>query len=118
MTPEDRDDIKRHFDVVAEDLRSDIRMVAEGVAMNTERLDRVDARLDGVDRRLDRVEGKVGRLEGEVHASRDEMRQGFAELRSKVQPPNSELDRRLTTLEAGHGDLKTRVEHVEAKLAS
>ncbi|HEV8532032.1 MAG TPA: hypothetical protein VGT00_11490 [Methylomirabilota bacterium] len=34
---------RRHFDVVAESLRQDIRSVAEGVAATTERMDRVEA---------------------------------------------------------------------------
>src|SRR2546425_38210 len=33
---------RRHFDVVAESLREDIRAVAEGVAATTERMDRVE----------------------------------------------------------------------------
>ena len=33
----------RHFDVVAESLRQDIRGVAEGVTATTERMDRVEA---------------------------------------------------------------------------
>jgi hypothetical protein len=33
---------RRHFDVVAEFLRRDIRTVTEGVAANTERIDRVE----------------------------------------------------------------------------
>jgi len=34
---------RRHFDVLAESLRQDIRAVAEGVAATTERMDRVEA---------------------------------------------------------------------------
>jgi phage host-nuclease inhibitor protein Gam len=34
---------RRHFDVVAESLRQNIRAVAEGVAAMTERVDRVEA---------------------------------------------------------------------------
>ncbi|HWM80032.1 MAG TPA: hypothetical protein VNS56_20805 [Methylomirabilota bacterium] len=36
---------RRHFDVVAEFLRRDIQTVAEGVAANTERIDRVEVDL-------------------------------------------------------------------------
>jgi phage host-nuclease inhibitor protein Gam len=34
---------RRHFDVVGESLRQDIRAVAEGVAATTERMDRIEA---------------------------------------------------------------------------
>lgn len=36
-------DLKRHFDVVGESLRSDIRTVAEGFVSTNERLDRVES---------------------------------------------------------------------------
>ncbi len=118
MTPGDRDEIKRHFDVVAEGVRSDIRLLAEGVATNSERLDRIDGRLDRVDGRLDGIDGRLDRVEGEVHALRDETRQGFTELRSQIRLSYSELDGRLTRLEQAHGTLESRVERLEAKLAS
>jgi hypothetical protein len=38
MDPGTAEEIKRHFDVVAEGLRADIRLVLEGVAANAERL--------------------------------------------------------------------------------
>ena len=36
---------RRHFDVVAESLRRDIQTVAEGVAANIERIDRIEVDL-------------------------------------------------------------------------
>ena len=36
---------RRHFDVVAEDLRDDVRLVAEGVTALSERVDRLEANL-------------------------------------------------------------------------
>jgi predicted nuclease with TOPRIM domain len=92
MTLEDRDDIKRYFDVVAEDLRSEIRAVAEGVAMNTERLDRLDGRLDRLEAKGDRLEANVDRLDGEFRAFREETRENFATLRA-------EFGARLQTVE-------------------
>jgi hypothetical protein len=74
MTQEERNEIKRHFDLVSENLRSEIRLVAEGVAMNTERLDRLDVRFDS-------LEGKVDRMEDEFHVFRDDTQRYFAELR-------------------------------------
>jgi chromosome segregation ATPase len=56
-------EIRRHFDVVAEALRSDIRLVLEGVAANTERIERVEKRLDKVEIRLDRVEIRLTAVE-------------------------------------------------------
>ena len=39
------EETRRHFDVVAEGLRGDIRTVAEGVVANSERIDRVAAEI-------------------------------------------------------------------------
>jgi hypothetical protein len=86
MTEQESDEIKRHFDVVAEGLRSEIRLVAEGVAMNTEGLDRLAGRVGT-------VETKVDRLEGELHAFRDETRHNFSELRSTIELSRATLDR-------------------------
>ena len=97
MNPEERDDIKRHFDVVGEGLRSEIRLVADGVAHNTERIDG---------------------LSGRVEEFRGETRRSFSELRAQIKLSSSELDRRLTTLEEGHAALLERVDRIEAKLAS
>lgn len=61
---------RRHFDVVAEDLRGEVRLVAEGVA--------------GVDSGLRELRSDV---KGE-----------FTELRSMVRLSYAELDRRLESL--------------------
>jgi exonuclease VII large subunit len=73
---------RRHFDVVAENLRSEIQVVAEGVLANTERLDRVDARLDKVETRLGRLEIKVEVLDQKVDAFIGETRTSFEEVRA------------------------------------
>jgi tetrahydromethanopterin S-methyltransferase subunit G len=57
------EDIKRHFNVVAEGLRADIRLVIEAVAANTERIDKVEKRLDRIEFRLDRVEVRLTAVE-------------------------------------------------------
>lgn len=76
------EDIKRHFSVVAESLRSDIRLVIEGVAANTERLDRVEVRLDRMDTRFDRVEVRLGGVEAEVRGLRNEL----GALQTRIEP--------------------------------
>jgi hypothetical protein len=66
MNSETAEEIKRHFNVVAEGLRSDIRLVIEGLAVNTDRTERVENRLDRVEVRLDRVEVGLDGLKAEV----------------------------------------------------
>jgi hypothetical protein len=64
-------EVKRHFDVVAEDLRATERLLAEGIAA---------------------FDSKVDRLRGDMNAE-------FAETRAMIKLSYRELDRRLTTLE-------------------
>lgn len=45
MDQESVEEIKRHFSVVAESLRSEIRAVAEGQGATNERIDRLESRL-------------------------------------------------------------------------
>ena len=82
MDHETVEEIKRHFNVVAEGLRSDIRLVIEGLAANTDRLDRVEVRLDRVDVRLDRVEVRLDGVEhGLVGVKTD-----FGEFKTMIRP--------------------------------
>ena len=59
------EETRRHFDVVAESLRSDIRVIADGHGHLTHRIDTLegDTKRDsaGLDRRVMRLEGKSGR---------------------------------------------------------
>jgi chromosome segregation ATPase len=89
MDHEAAEEIKRHFDVVAEGLRSDIRLVLEGVAANTERIERVEKRLDRVEFRLDRVEVRLTAVETrldriEVRLTAVETRLDQLEIRGRV----------------------------------
>jgi hypothetical protein len=93
MDRETVDEIKRHFDVVAEGLESKIQAVAEGVGLTNERIDGLGQRIDGLDRRMD---GLDQRMDGLEH----EMRAGFAELRATVRLSHAEIDRRLNVLES------------------
>lgn len=80
-------EIKRHFGVVADALRTEIRQVAEAVSA-------VDSRLG---------------------AFRDEVAREFEETRAMIRLSYSELDRRLRTLENGYVSLESRVERLEAR---
>jgi len=87
MTNEQIEEIKRHFGVVAEGLRNEIRQVAEGVA--------------NVDEKLERF--------------RREVQEEFKEVKSMIKFSYAELDRRVCTLEEMVTSLQTRVERLEAR---
>ena len=68
MDRETAEDIKRHFDVVGESLRSDIGTVAEGFVSTNERLDRIESTMSE----------KFGELEVMIRLS-------FGELARRIQ---------------------------------
>ena len=123
MTPEEREEMQRHFGVLTEDVHSQLRMVAEGNAMTTEAVQRlsekVDAfradfdgsrletarefaavrgRLDGLDGRMDSLDGRMDGLDG----FRKETARNFADLRAEIRSSHKDVDRRLKTVEARH----------------
>ena len=53
MDRETAEEIKRHVNVVAEALRSEIRTVAEGVVAITEQLDRFESRMEEEFKRME-----------------------------------------------------------------
>lgn len=87
MTREETEEVKRHFDVVAEGLRGEIRQVAEGVANVGERLDR--------------------HARDNVSAQR--------EILSAIRFSYAELDQRIRSVETEVADLKTRLVRLEAE---
>ncbi len=90
MDRETTDEIKRHFNVVAEALRSEIRTVAEAQLATNERLDRIEAR----------------------------MAEEFAEVRAMIRLSFGELDRRISSLEADVSSLRARLERLEGRLGA
>jgi hypothetical protein len=72
---------RRHFDVVGESLRSDIRAVVEGMAASREQTDR---RIDEEARRRDGLEGRVVRLEVRV----GDLEDGRKPRRTRRRPPS------------------------------
>jgi chaperonin cofactor prefoldin len=87
MDRETTDEIKRHFNVVAESFRSEIRTVAEGLAGTNERLDRIESRME----------------------------EEFNEVKAMIRLSFGELDRRIRTLESDVSSLRARLERLEAR---
>jgi Skp family chaperone for outer membrane proteins len=54
------DTTRRHFDIVAEQFKEYVKVLADGTARNTERLDDHDTRLTGHDKRLTALEQPRG----------------------------------------------------------
>lgn len=84
------EEIKRHFGIVAEDLRSDMRALAEGQQA----------------------------LRQELDGFRQEVRKEFEEVKAMIRFSYAELDRRISVLETDVTQLRSRLERVEARLGS
>lgn len=80
------EEVKRHFGVVAESLRSDIRQIAEGHS--------------GIRR--------------EIQGLREELRDEFKEMRALMRLSFSQLDQRIHTLETDISTLKARMDRLES----
>jgi predicted nuclease with TOPRIM domain len=87
MDRETAEEIKRHFNVVAEGLRSEIRILAEAQVGTNERLDRFEARVT------------------EEHG----------EIKAMIRLSFGELDRRIRSLEGDVTSLRARLEKLEAR---
>jgi type I site-specific restriction endonuclease len=95
------DEIKRHFDVTADSLRSDIRQVAEG--------------LISLDEKMERQFAEVSREFGEVARQFEEVGRQFGEVRAMIKFSHAEVARRLDSHEHDIADLRERIERLERK---
>jgi len=86
MAPDQLEEIKRHFGVVAEALRSDIQQIAEGHSV----------------------------IRHELQDMRNEFRDEFKETRALMRLSFAQLDQRIGTLETELSSLKTRVDRLES----
>ena len=82
-------DTRRHFDVVAEAMQDQVRLVAEGVS---------------------NIEQGLQRFKEEVAAE-------FAEVKSMIRFSYAELDRRIQFLERSYASLEERVGRLESRTA-
>lgn len=89
MLREESAETRRHFDVTAEGLRTQIQTIAEAVTSVGEQLGREAVRLE------------------------EKMDRGFAETQAMIKFSHSELDRRVRSLEEIVSDLQARVERLE-----
>lgn len=89
MNAEQMEEIKRHFGVVAESLRNEIRQIAECHAT----------------------------IRNEIQEHRRELRDEFKEMRALMRLSFSQLDQRITTLETDISTLKARMDRLETSRA-
>ena len=86
MSNEEMEETKRHFGVIAESLRSDIRQIAEGHDI----------------------------IHRELHTQREELKEEFKETKSLMRLSYAQLDQRIDTVESDVSAPKPRVDRLEA----
>jgi DNA anti-recombination protein RmuC len=94
MESSDVAEIKRHFNVVADGLEKNLRLVAEGVSA---------------------LDDRVGRVEDRMTSLEEKMERGFDEIKAMIKFSYAELDRRVTSIEAGLARLEVRVQKIEVR---
>ena len=88
-------DSERETRVLFEDVRSELKIVAEGHGLLVGRLDRVEGRLDKVEGRLDNIEGKLTQHDGRF----DRIEGQLGQLQKQVVSVLTDHESRLKTLE-------------------
>jgi len=120
-----KDEICRHFDVVAEDLKSEIQLVAEGVSLNAQKIDSNAQKLDSNAQKLDSNAQKIDSLTGQValnteklteHDLRfDKIDDTLAVIKLDIEFIKNELKQKVARDE--FAVLEKRVSMLEAKLS-
>ena len=97
------EEIKKHFDIVAEDLKGTITQIAEGVSINSELLEQLTKRVDAVEEQLDNLQGMRPSIES-IKDDVSRIRVHLGSLRENIEKrPTHEdlsaLDKRVWRLE-------------------
>ncbi len=109
MESEVIEEIKRHFDVVAESLRGDIKTIAEGhIILNRKKIDELR---DENGKAHQEMREEMWRA---VKGLSRENEKAHQEILSAIKFSYAELDRRLTVLEDKYINLNTRLGQLEA----
>ena len=112
---QDNEQTRRHFDVVAESLESQIRVIAEGHGVLVEKIDGLGTRMDHLETKVDALDSRMDHLETKLDGFIVETRTNFDEVRAAIKFSYAELDRRVAHLESFVQDLSTRVQRIESR---
>ena len=107
---------RRHFDVVAASLRSDIGKVAEGVVALNDRVGKLEIGQQRLESRMERVEIGIQVMRQDLKGFQEETRKEFKEVKSQIKISYTVLDERVTRLENVVTNLQGRVELLESRI--
>jgi uncharacterized small protein (DUF1192 family) len=134
LTKEDlknfKTEIVHQFHVISEDVITQVKQVAEGVANVNEKIDRtrqelkeeIDNKTQPIAQAVTVLDGKVAALDRKVDRIHQELKTEIQETRQEilaaVKFSYAELDKRLTLLENEFLELKRRVDKMEGRSIS
>ena len=78
---EDNEQTRRHFDVVAESLKSQIRAIVEVQGVLVEKIDGLGTRMDHLETKVDALDSRMDHLETKLDGFIVETRANFDEVR-------------------------------------
>ncbi|HCM36985.1 MAG: hypothetical protein A3J30_03520 [Candidatus Wildermuthbacteria bacterium RIFCSPLOWO2_02_FULL_47_9c] len=100
LITEQGEETRRHFDVVAENLTSEIQTVAEQVAANTEKLVEHDAKFESIGSKLIEHDARFAGIESTLEVMKIDLEFIKNELKQKVNRDEFvALEKRLSMLE-------------------
>lgn len=126
MTSEEREEMRRHFGVLTEDVQAQLRMVAEGNAMTAEALQRLNDKVDAFHADFDGSRIETARnfaaVRSEAKAFRDETASSFFAVRSEAEAFRDETGRNFAAVrseaEAFRGETARNFAAVRSEIAS
>ncbi len=109
-----KDEIIRHFDVVAEDLKHEIQLVAEGVSTANERIDRMQGDISSTKKDVEIMQVDMATVKMDVEIMQADM----ATVKMDVEFIKNELIQKVSReefafLEKRVGSLENKVSHAK-----
>jgi len=91
---------KERFEVLLEEIQSEVHIIAEQSVAHTEKLEIMDGRMDRMDGRMDKMDGRMDRMENDISVIKLDIEFIKNDLKQKVNRDEfAALERRLSLLE-------------------
>jgi chromosome segregation ATPase len=103
-----KDEICRHFDVIAEDLKDNLKIIAEQVGANTEKLQEHDERFNKIEEKLQEHDERFNKIEGKLQ----EHDERFNKIEGKLQDHDDRFNKIDESLEI----IKLDIEFIKNEL--
>jgi len=84
-----KDEICRHFDVIAEDLKDNLKIIAEQVGTNTEKLQEHDERFNKIEEKLQEHDQRFNKIEEKL----EEHDERFNKIEGKLQEHDKKFNK-------------------------